>query len=376
MVAAVRPVRGRRDLGTFIDVPYRLHRNDPVWAPPLRSEVRALLDREKNPFFEHAEAEFFLAERDGQVVGRIGAIADRLHDETHGDGAAFFGFFECIDDEAVAAALFDAAAAWVRERGYRKLRGPASPSMNGECGLLVKGLDTPPTLMMPHNPAYYVRLVEGAGFDPVKDLLVYQVGNPTTYYPAPEKFERAAELVRKRTGATVRPLDIKRFREDVERVKVLYNAAWENNWGFVPMTDAEIDLMAKQFRPVVVPEMIPFVELEGRAIGFGLVMPDLNEVLRRNRRGWLVPGAARILWALKRRKLRRIRILALGVLPEYRNKGIDVLLYHWIWSRGEKYGYTWAEAGWVLADNPQMNKALERLTFDPYKTYRMYDRET
>jgi GNAT superfamily N-acetyltransferase len=229
--------------------------------------------------------------------------------------------------------------------------------------------------MMPHNPPRYVHLVEGAGFVPARNLLAYKVGNPDVYDPVPERFDRAAALVKKRTGATLRPLDMKRFREDVEQVKVLYNAAWEDNWGFVPMTEAEIDLMARQFRPVVVPEMVPFVEIDGEPIGFGLVMPDLNEVLRHNRNGRLVPGAIRILWALKRRKLRRIRILALGVLPEYRNKGIDVLLYHWIWTRGEKYGYTWAEAGWVLEDNPSMNKALERLTFDPYKKYRLYDRE-
>jgi len=230
-------------------LPYRLHARDPLWVPPLRRDVALLLNRQKNPFFEHAEAEYFLAERDSEVVGRIAAISNRLHNQTHDDRVGFFGFFECVDDQSVADALLDAAAAWCRSKGHDVLRGPASFSVNDECGLLVDGFDTPPTLMMPHNPRYYVTLLERAGFTKAKDLFVYQGGHPEHYKPVPERLARGTELIRQRMGVTLRPLDMKNFEGEVERIKELYNEGWEKNWGFVPMTDHEIDHLAEQFKP-------------------------------------------------------------------------------------------------------------------------------
>ncbi|HEX6106756.1 MAG TPA: hypothetical protein VFZ26_14305, partial [Gemmatimonadales bacterium] len=206
--------------------------------------MQALLSRDKNPFFEHAEAEYFLAERGEKVVGRIAAVSNRLHNETHGDRVGFFGFFETVHDQAVADALFAAAAGWCRSRGHDVLRGPASFSVNDECGLLVDGFDTPPTVMMPHNPPYYVELVERAGFRKAKDLLVYQGGAMDRYVPVPERLARGTELIRRRQGITLRPLDMKRFDADIEAIKRIYNSAWEKNWGFVPLTERELDHLA------------------------------------------------------------------------------------------------------------------------------------
>ncbi len=336
--------------------------------------MRILLSPAKNPFFQHADAEYFLAERDGEVVGRIAAVHNRLHNETHGDRVGFFGFFEVVDDQAVADALFATAGEWLAARGLDTMRGPASFSVNDECGLLVDGFESPPTLMMPHNPPYYVRIVEAAGFVNAKNLLVYQAGDEDRLVPVPERLDRAVDMVLRRNGLRIRPLDVGRFDAEIEVVKRLYNEGWERNWGFVPMTDAEIDHLAEQFKPVVVPDMVPFLERDGEIVGFAVALPDLNVAFRRNRRGAFIPGLLRALWMLKRRRISRLRIMLLGIRPEYRGKGLDAALYHWIWTRGGQLGFSWGEAGWILEDNPVMNAALEKMTFRVYKTYRLYDR--
>jgi GNAT superfamily N-acetyltransferase len=336
--------------------------------------MKTLLSPAKNPFFEHGEAEYFIAERNGDVVGRIAAISNRLHNETHGDQVGFFGFFESIDDQSVANALFQTATEWCRSRSHDVLRGPASFSVNDECGLLVEGFDTPPTLMMPHNPRYYIRLLEQAGFVKAKDLWVYQGGSEKGYVPVPERLARGTELIRQRQGITLRSLNMKDFHGEVERIKALYNAAWEKNWGFVPMTEHEIDHLAEQFKPVVIPELVPMAEKDGKLIGFGIALPDLNVIFRRHRSGRLFPMILDLLWSLKARRIRRARILLLGVVPEYQGKGVDAMLYHWIWTRSGERGIYWGEAGWILEDNPAMNAGLEKMTFSVYKTYRLYDR--
>lgn len=338
--------------------------------------MAAALDRRRNPFFEHGEAEYFIAERGGEVVGRIAAIANRLHNETHGDKVGFFGFFEAEDDQQVADRLFEAAAAWLRERGFDSMRGPTSFSVNDEAGLLVQGFDAPPTVMMPHNPPYYEKLVLGAGFAAAKDLFAYQGGDRTltAYDPVPERLTRAVEIMRQRMGITVRALDLRHFEREVDHIKAIYNAAWEKNWGFVPMTDREIEHLAHQFKPVVVPDIIPMAEKDGKVVGFGLALPDLNVVFRGNRKGYLLPVLPKLLWWLKREKIRKARIPLLGILPEYRGRGLDAVLYHWIWTRAAEHGMYWGEAGWILEDNPAMRAGLEKMRFTVYKTYRLYDR--
>jgi GNAT superfamily N-acetyltransferase len=375
LIAAVRvrPARDKKDVSRFIDLPYRLHARDPLWVPPLRRDVATLLSRTKNPFFEHAEAEYFLAERDGEVVGRIAAIHNRLHNETHEDRVGFFGFFECVNDQAVANALFTAAADWLRPRGLDTLRGPASFSVNDECGLLVEGFETPPTLMMPHNPPYYATLIECAGFVKAKDLYCYQ-GDEDGVNAVGERLERGVELIKQRHGVTLRPLNMRDFEGDVARVKEMYNAAWEKNWGFVPMTNREIDHLAEQFKPVVVPDLVPFAEKDGRPVGFAIALPDLNVAFKRNPGGGFLRGLVTVLFMLKTGRIHRLRVLLLGTIPEFRGKGLDAVLYHWIWKHGTARGIWWGEAGWILEDNAPINAGMLKIGFRRYKTYRLYDR--
>ena len=386
----MRPVDSAANLKRFIALPYELHRGDPFWVPPLRLDVRKMLSRKKNPFFEHADVQCFVAlgrsgsdsgkpvsrpadaptrsGRRGKVVGRIAAIHNHAHNDFHNDTVGFFGFFECVDDQTVADALFDAARAWLKARGLTVMRGPASFSTNDECGLLVDGFDSPPTVLNPHNPRYYVDLVTGAGFTKAKDMYQYQTVSPKL----PDRLLKGARLILERKNIILRSLDMKRYDEEIERIKKIYNAAWEKNWGFIPMTDAELDHLGKQLRPVVVPDLVVFVERDKEPIGFAAVLPDMNVALKTNASGRLFPGILKILWAA--RKITRIRVLLLGLLPEYRKTGADALMYHWIWEKGYALGYRWAEAGWILEDNTAMNNGLTRLGFERYKTLRLYDR--
>jgi GNAT superfamily N-acetyltransferase len=345
-----------------------------MWVAPLRMDVKKLLDRENNPFFQHGKAEYYLAEREGEVVGRIAAIRNDAHgqawpDEKH---VGFFGFFECIDDQSVADAMFAVAADWLRAEGLTVMRGPASFSTNDECGLLVDGFDTPPAIMNPHNPRYYQPLVERAGFEKVMDLLCYEGGGDES--PPPPRIMEAARKLGERYKITLRHLDMSRFEEEVELVKQVYNSAWEKNWGFIPMTDAEIDFLAKALKPVVVPEIVVFAFMEGKLIGMGVSIPDFNVALKHNPSGRLFPfGLLKILWY--RRKIGRLRTLILGVLPEYRRTGADALLYEWTWREGKKKGYLWGEASWLLENNPAIRNGMEKLGFRVYKTLRMYDKQ-
>lgn len=366
-----RPVRTKADLNRFIEFPYRLHRGDPLWVAPLRMDVMALLSKQKNPFHRHAQVEYYLAERSGGVVGRIAAIHNFAHGEFHPTEkhVGFFGFFECVNDQAVADALFLAAAEFLRAHGLTVMRGPASFSTNDECGLLVDGFDTPPVIMNPHNPRYYVDLVERAGFAKAMDLLCYEGSG---HAPPPRLVEGARKMA-ERFGITLRSLDMKRFDEEVEMVKAIYNAAWERNWGFIPMTDAEIDHLAKQLKPVVVPDLVVFAEKDGKTIGVGITIPDFNVALKHNPSGRLLPfGLFRILW--HKRRIHRARALILGVLPEYRRTGADALMYEWTWRKGNEHGYYWGEASWVLETNHAIRNGMERLGFRVYKTLRMYDK--
>ena len=331
-------------------------------------DVRTLLSPKKNPFFQHAEVQCFVARADGRTVGRIAAIRNDAHNREHGDRVGFYGFFECVNDRATANALFDAAAGWLRGKAFDTMRGPMNPSVNDDCGLLVQGFETPPALMMPHNPEFYTALHDGYGFRKAKDLIALE----STNIALPERLTRAARLLAERQGITLRGLDMKRFAAEVELVKAIYNQAWEKNWGFVPLTDAEIDHLAKQLKPVVVPDLVCFAERGGNVIGFGVALPDLNAALKHNPSGRLFPGIVKVLWHA--RHITRARVLLLGVLQQYRGSGVDALMYHRIWERGTAKGYRWAEAGWILEDNAPMLNAARRLGFRPYKTYRIYDK--
>jgi GNAT superfamily N-acetyltransferase len=359
------PVKTAKDLDRFIRYVYERYRNAPLWVPPLPDDEKVRLTPGKNPYFEHAEAAYFLAIDSGRVVGRIAATIDKNHDSFQGERQAAFGFFEA-ESAAATAALLNAAEAWGRAKGAQVFRGPWSFTTNDECGLLIQGFDVRPMLLMPWNAPEYQAWIEAAGMAKAKDLYAWRVPVPEQPQPV---FQRIASMARKRDRITVRPLEMKKFGEELSRVKTVYNAAWERNWGFVPMTDHEIDHLAEQFRPIAIPELVPFAEKDGKVIAFGLALPDLNTALVGNRKGSLLPFALKALWLLKTRRQRRARIL-----PEYRGKGIDAMLYHWIWTKSGDRQIYWGEAGWILEDNPAMNAGLEKMTFTVYKTYRLYER--
>ncbi|MEE9391819.1 MAG: N-acetyltransferase [Planctomycetota bacterium] len=366
---AIREVRSRADLKKFRRLPFAIYRDDPLWVPPLNFDVKNRLNRAKNPFFEHSEAIYFLAERAGRTVGRIAAILNRRHQEFHEDRVGFFGWFECENDAEVALSLFTAAESWLRERGCDTLRGPASFSLNDECGLLIEGFHRPATMLTPWNPPYYADLLESCGFSKAMDLNSYYM--PVMDFPL-ERTERIIRLIKKREGATVRKFDPSRYDEEVARVLNIYNEAWTKNWGFVPMTESELKHMAKDMKPVIDPRLASFVEIEGRAVGFALVLPDINCILKKLG-GRLFPfGIFRLLFGLKR--VPGVRLLAMGVSEEFHKRGIDALLYQSSFEGSVEGGRVWSELGWVLENNTVMHNALIKLNANLDRVHRLYDR--
>ncbi len=365
----IRPVRTSKDRDAFIDLLWSMYAGDPVWVPPLKMDRRKLMDTKKNPFYEHADTEFFLAEREGKVVGRIGAIINHNHNTTHEEKAGFFGFFESVNDTEVSRALFRAADAFFREHGVSIVRGPANPSVNDEYGLLVEGFDKSPAILMPYNPPYYEALIEDAGFRRSKDLYAYKLNQDTVYS---EKLERSGDIVRRRYGVSFRTINMKRFNEDVELIKEVYNKAWARNWGAVAMTDKEIDALAADLKPIVVPDLVIFAEKEGQVIGFSLSIPDIHQALRFNKSGGIVPG----LWHLytKRKKIDTVRIIVLGVLPQFQYTGAAGVLFYETAVRAKRLGYYYGEASWVLEDNEPMNRAAQLMKGQIEKRYRLYER--
>ncbi|MBI4520454.1 MAG: N-acetyltransferase [Gemmatimonadetes bacterium] len=334
----------------------------------MRRDVKELLDRRKHPFHQHAEVAYFLAERDGRTAGRVAAVVNHRHNEFHQERTGFFGFFESERDLEVAGALLRSACDWLARRGMERARGPMNFSTNEECGLLVDGFATPPAIMMTHNPRYYADLLEASGFRKERDLLAYWRDDPEP----PERLVRGVERLQGRLGVRIRGLDMKRFAAEVAAIKEVYNSAWAQNWGFVPMTDAEFDYMAKQFKPVVDPDLTLLAEVAGEVVGFSLTLPDLNQALK-HINGRLFPlGLFRLLW--ESRRIRSVRIITLGLKPGYRRLGIDAALYLRTWVVGTAKGYVSGEASWVLEDNWEMRRALEKMGFRVRKTYRIYER--
>lgn len=372
MSVHVTPVRTKADRNAFVDLPFRLYAGDPNWVPPLKRDIHELIDPKRHPFHQHAQVELFLARDDGgRVVGRIAATRNDLYLQHHPDGAGFFGFFECERDPAIATALLDTAADWLAGQGLRVMRGPASFSLNEEAGLLVRGFDGPPVIMMSYNPPWYADLLEGYGFVKAKDLLAYYFDFKGAQRP-PERLERAVDTLAKRHKITIRRMDKGRFWDEVARIRDFYNAALEKNWGHVPMTEAEFTYMAKQFKPVADFDLILFAEVDGELAGFGLGLPDLNVALR-HMNGRLLPfGWAKALWYS--RKIDRARILALGVLDKYRRTGAAELLYLDFFRAGLRKGVTKGEFSWVLEDNAPMRAAIEKMGAELYRVYRMYDK--
>ena len=367
---AVRPVDNRRERELFIKLPFALYEGDPNWVPPLILAERDRLNPRKNPFFEHADAELLLAWRGNRVVGRIAAIDDRLHNETWGDNLAFFGFLEAETSE-VAAALLDAAEQWARDRGRDALRGPASPSLNDMAGLLVDGFDSPPLLMMPYNPPTYPEWVAAAGYAKIKDLWAW-------WWPIAASVNPRTVRILKRIERSLVPAPVIRhmgqsdFAADVETVRQIFSKAWRENWGFVAPTPEEFRHAAKDMKQIMDPKLATIMEIDGRPVAFSLTLPDLNQVFQ-NMNGRLLPfGIFKLL--RKRRYVNQCRLLLLGVIPEYRQKGLELLLIAHSIRIVEGYGWTGGECSWTLEDNDGINKAIAAVGAERSKTYRMYEK--
>jgi hypothetical protein len=371
----IHRVATRGDLRRFVGFPYRLYdaQHYPNWVPPLRVAVYDALDERKNPFYREAARELFLAERGGEIVGRIAAIENQAHNRFHDDRVGFWGFFECVDDQAVADALFAAAEGWLAERGLAVMRGPMTPSTNYECGLLVDGFEHRPTFMTAWNPTYYDALCARAGFTKAKDLLAFWFEGETTNYALPDFVARQAERALAGGGLTFRDMDPSRFDEEVAGLWATYNDAWERNWGFVPMSRPEFLHMAKDMKSLLDPRFAFVAEVGGKPVGFMLALPDYNEVLVRNRSGRLFPlGGPLMLWG--RRRIRNMRVMALGVRRDARSRSILALFTHEIMRRGQLYGKNGAEASWLLEDNHLIVKPMRAMGARERMRWRVYDR--
>ncbi len=373
----VTPVRDRADTTAFIRLPYAIYRDDPLWVAPLERERRAFLDPGRNPFFEVGTVQLFLARRGRTVVGRIAAVVDPRHHERDGLKCGQFGLFECVDEPAVAAALFDAAADWLGERGLNRMFGPLSFSLNDECGLLVDGYDCPPTMLMPHNPPYYPRLFEDCGFTKAKDLLSWRVPMPADGEP-PAGFRRAAQRALAAPGVHVRPLDPDRFDADMAVVKDIYNDAWSQNYAATPMTDREFAHVVRGFTPILKSELVQIAEVHGEPAGFLLCLPDANQALRAARgrlTSYGVPiGLVRI--ARATRRIQRTRVLACGIKREHRNRGLAAAMFAQTQRAAFRLGYTETEISWVLEDNRHSNGHAKGAGGILFHTHRLYERAT
>ena len=356
----------------FINFPWSIYLDDPYWVPPLKSDVKDLLSL-KHPFYRHAERKLFLAIKNDQPAGRIAAIINHRHNEFHSEKTGFFGFFESVDDQNTADALFAEAEKWIRERGMDRVLGPVNPNTNEECGLLVHNYLSAPFVMMTYNPPYYRDLLDNAGYGKAKDLYAYwyHVGREL-----PSRLVRMVNKVKEREpGLVVRPLDKRRFDSELEIFRLVYNEAWEKNWGFVPMTDAELSHMAKKLKPLVIPSLINLAFVDDEPAGIVLGLPDYNNVLKILNGTILNPF--RTVKALRAgRRIRTGRCLTVGVREKFRKRGIESLLFAMTWQGGINMNYRYGELSWVLEDNQAMiDGATRAFSAEHYKTYRIYEKQ-
>jgi GNAT superfamily N-acetyltransferase len=373
----VEPVAGRADLAAFINLPFTLYRDDPNWIPPIKADVRKLLDQHRHPFYDggrEAEIQLFLARDGRRVVGRVAAIHNHAHNRVHDENVVFFGFFEAVDRADVATSLLAAVEAWAGERGVTVVRGPANPSTNYECGLLVEGFDRPPVLMMTYNPSWYVGLIEGAEYTKAKDLYAYFSPVHDSSLERLKKLGARAE--RRNPGLYTRSADLKNFDREVALIKELYNAAWEDNWGFVPVSDAEFDALAKELKALVHPGLVRIAFIGDESVGFILTVPDWNPVLKDIGGSlWRHPlKLIRHLLFTKAESLPGIRLILLGIREGYRNRGIESLLFANGIEVAMQAGYEWCEYSWILEDNERTKGAVRLMGGELYKNYRIYEK--
>ncbi len=370
MALKIIPVDTNRQLKSFIMLPFELYKNEPNWVPPLIMDQKNFFNPKKNPYYQHSEVKLFLAEKDGKVVGRISAQSNTQHNKEHNENIGFFGFFECIDEQETANALFEAAYEWNRYRGFTSMRGPLNFSVNQECGLLVDGFDTPPMVMMLHNHRYYQKLYENWGLTKTMDLYAYL----SERSEMPERIEKMVDILTKRYKVQIRSLsrNKKQMKKDIETVFEIYTKAWEYNWGNVPMTKAEFDHIVKELLPIADPDLVFFAEIEGKHAGFSLALPNYNEVLK------VMNGRVNPITLFKAMRAKKhissARVITMGIVKEFQGRGIDSIFHYHSYKNGLPKGYFKGEFSWVLESNLPMMHVAEKLDAKIYKTYRLYDK--
>ncbi len=372
----VKSVETKADLEAFIRLPWALYRDDPAWVPPLLQERRDLLNPTKNPFFDSGEARLWLAFREGRVVGRISAQVNRAHLQRHKDSTGHFGLLEAEDRPETFQALLAAAEDWLKQQGLTRVVGPFSLSINQESGLLVEGYQHPPSLMMGHARPYYATRLEALGYGKIKDLICYRYGADLELPPA------VTSLVRKVTRAeniTIRPLDMRRYEEDLGKIMAVFNDAWAENWGFIPMSPVEIKALARDLKPIVRPQSIAIAELDGEPVAMAIGLPNVNEAIA-DLNGRLLPfGWAKLLWRLKVKTTKTARVPLMGVRREYHGSPLGAALAFAVVETIRRtqmaMGVESVELSWILEDNLPMRRMIEQLGGTAYKTYRLFSRE-
>lgn len=373
---SITPVSDKAQREQFITFPWKVYADDPNWVPPLISERKQFLDPDHNPFFEHAQATFYLALRNGRRVGTIGAFTNHLYNQVHDANAGFFGFFEVLDDPEAAAALLATAQTQLKADGHDELIGPMQYSTNDELGLLVDGFDDPPRILMTYNPPRYQGYIEAAGFEKAMDLWAYAMDIAAVRASMSEKVKRVSMKIRQRYDLTLRTVNMQDFDNEVARIKDMYNAIWQRNWGFVPMTDGEVELLAQNLKQIIDPDFVPILERDGRAVAFGIALPDLNQPLLK---AYPRPGKPEVLTLLKmlwhwkvRPSMTWVRAWALGVLPEVQGLGLESLLLLELSETAYRKGYPYGEMSWILENNTRIQQTISQFGAEVYKTYRIY----
>lgn len=356
----------------FIDFPHNLYKGDSNYVPEIYLGMQELMNPKKNPFFEHSSAELFLAYQDDKIVGRIAAIQNNNYNRFANTNVGYFGFFDVIDDYSVAEKLLQTAVEWVRTKGHIALYGPTNFTTNETAGVLVEGYDSPPVINMTYNKPYYVDFLKQFGFSKQMDLLAYKIPTQTVSEKSLRVAERLEERLKNR-GIRIRHINLKNWDQEVKVIHQLYKDAWDKNWGFVPPTDKEFDHLAQSLKLVLVPEMVFLAEKDGKGIGFFLALPNINEIMIKQKRGRILPfGAIRLL--MGKRKTKILRIILLGVVEEFRKLGIEAIFYAKIIRYAQQNGIEYGEGSWILEENEMMNKGLQNLNGEAYKRYRIYQK--
>ncbi|OVE81974.1 hypothetical protein BVY03_01615 [bacterium K02(2017)] len=368
------PVKSKKEKKHFINLPYHLYKNEAHWIPPLKLERKEFFDPKKNPYFDNAKVQLFVAEKNGKTVGRISAQVNDLHNKTYQENTGHFGFFDCIDDQEVSRALFQSAENWLRMQGMDKIVGPFNFSINEESGILIKGHNSKPYPFMPFNFDYYQSLLEAQGLSKVKDLIAW---NYDSTKPIPEPAMQIANMVKEYPGLTVREVDSKNIKRDVQIIRDVFNSAWSKNWGFIPWTDAEVEKMAKDFKMILDPKLALIAEVNGEPAAISIAIPNYHEAIH-DLKGRLLPfGIVKFLYRLKTKKIKSARLALLGIKKEFRNDilaGLSVYLYTEMHRRSQELGHVGGELAWTLDDNDKINNGIAMMGGDPYKKYRLYEK--